>query len=126
MAIVKSEDFQQIEPGRPSHLPTPRELGAAILRQRWIVLATIAVVACVMWRSGIWVPQYVAQMKILVLRQRVDAVISPEASSPIQWGGDQVSEEDLNSEVELLKSSDLLRRVAVVTGLDHDPAMGPQ
>lgn len=126
MAIVKSEDFQQIEPVRPSHLPTPRELGAAILRQRWIVLATIVVVAYAMWRSGIWVPQYVAQMKILVLRQRVDAVISPEASSPIQWGGDQVSEEDLNSEVELLKSSDLLRRVAVVTGLDHDPAMGPQ
>src|SRR5580658_2490949 len=125
MAIVKSEDIQ-IEPYKASPLPTPRELGAAIYRQRWIVLVTVAIVAFAMWRSGIWVPQYVAQMKILVLRQRVDAVISPEATSPVVWGGDQVSEEDLNSEVELLKSSDLLRKVAVMTGLDHDPLIGMQ
>jgi protein tyrosine kinase modulator len=125
MAIVKSDDFQ-IEPVRPSHLPTPGEIGAAVFRQRWIVLATIVVVAVMMWWMGIWVPKYVAQMKILVLRQRVDAVITPEANSPVQWGGDQVSEEDLNSEVELLKSTDLLRKVVVETGLDHDPAMTPQ
>jgi uncharacterized protein involved in exopolysaccharide biosynthesis len=125
MAIVKSEDIQ-IEPYKASPLPTPRELGAAIYRQRWIVLVTVAIVAFAMWRSGIWVPQYVAQMKILVLRQRVDAVISPEATSPVVWGGDQVSEEDLNSEVELLRSSDLLRKVAVMTGLDHDPLIGMQ
>ncbi len=125
MAIVKSEDIQ-IEPYRASPLPTPRELGAGLFRQRWVILITVAIVAYAMWRSGIWVPQYVAQMKILVLRQRVDAVISPEATSPVVWGGDQVSEEDLNSEVELLRSTDLLRKVAVMTGLDKDPLIGPQ
>jgi uncharacterized protein involved in exopolysaccharide biosynthesis len=119
MAIVKSDSFQ-IEASSPRVLPTPRELGAVISRQRWVVLATVALVTLGMWVAGMWVPQYVAQMKILVLRQRVDAVISPELNSPVQWGGDQVSEEDLNSEVELLKSTDLLRKVVVQTGLDHD------
>jgi uncharacterized protein involved in exopolysaccharide biosynthesis len=125
MEIVKTDGLH-IEPYRPNPLPTPRELGAVVVRQKWVVLATVAVVALAMWLSGLWVPKYVAQMKILVLRQRVDAVITPEANSPVQWGGDQVSEEDLNSEVELLKSTDLLRKVVVVTGLDHDPAVGVQ
>ncbi len=34
-----------------------------------------------------------------------------------QFSGDQVSEEDLNSEVELLNSDDLLRKVVLTTGL---------
>jgi succinoglycan biosynthesis transport protein ExoP len=125
MAIVTTNDFQ-IEPFRPVPLPTPRELVAALIRQRWVVLAAIVLVAVTMWWTGQWQPMYVAQMKILVVRQRVDAVISPEATSPVIWGGDQVSEEDLNSEAELLKSTDLLRKVVSATGLDHDPSLGAQ
>jgi uncharacterized protein involved in exopolysaccharide biosynthesis len=125
MAIVTSSDFQ-IEPFRPVPLPTPRELGAVLVRQHWVVLAAVVLVALTMWLTGQWQPMYVAQMKILVIRQRVDAVISPEATSPVIWGGDQVSEEDLNSEVELLKSTDLLRKVVSATGLDHDPSVAAQ
>ena len=36
---------------------------------------------------------------------------------PTQFSNDQVSEEDLNSEVELLNSDDLLRKVVLSTGL---------
>ena len=122
MAIVASNDIQ-IEPFRPVSVPTPRELGAVVIRQRWIVLGAAVVVALAMWLTGQWHPVYVAQMKILVIRQRVDAVISTEATSPVMWGGDQVSEEDLNSEVELLKSTDLLRKVVSATGLDHDESL---
>jgi protein tyrosine kinase modulator len=119
MAIVPSTDLP-LEPFRPVVLPTPRELAAVLNRQRWVVMATSIVVAFAMWTTGQWRPMYVAQMKILVVRQRVDAVISPEATSPVMWGGDQVSEEDLNSEVELLKSTDLLQKVVSTTGLDHE------
>jgi uncharacterized protein involved in exopolysaccharide biosynthesis len=122
MAIVPSSEIQ-IEPFRPVALPTPRELGAVIVRQRWVVLAAFVVAAAAMWLTGQWRPMYSAQMKILVIRQRVDAVISPEATSPVMWGGDQVSEEDLNSEVELLKSTDLLRKVVSATGLDHEASL---
>lgn len=120
MAIVNTHSLP-IEPSIPRAVPNPRELGAVIYRQRWIVLGAMILVALAMVLAGGWTPEYVAQMKLLVLRHRVDAVISPEAVSPVVWGGDQVSEGDLNSEVELLKSTDLLRKVVVVTGLDHDP-----
>jgi uncharacterized protein involved in exopolysaccharide biosynthesis len=56
-------------------------------------------------------------MKILVQRQRSDAMITSSANAPDQLSGDQVSEEDLNSEVELLNSEDLLRKVVLTTGL---------
>ncbi len=107
-------------------IPTPAGLLALLKRQRWVMLATAVIVAVVMVRSGILKPAYVAQMKILVLRHRVDAVITPQANSPVQWDSNQITEEELNSEVELLTSSDLLRQVVVETGLDRDPALGAQ
>jgi uncharacterized protein involved in exopolysaccharide biosynthesis len=56
-------------------------------------------------------------MKILALRQRSDAMVTSSANAPSQYSNDQVSEEDLNSEVELLNSEDLLRKVVLTTGL---------
>src|ERR1019366_4393167 len=69
--------------------------------------------------SGVWKPKYEAQMKILVRRQRVDPVVSPQASATAQYNGNDVSEEDINSEVELLNSTDLLRKVVITTGLNE-------
>lgn len=124
MAIVKRD--VQLQTYNRTPLPSPWVIAAVISRQRWVVLVAVVLVAIAMWLAGIWTPKYIAQMKILVLRQRVDAVITPEANSPVQWGGDQVSEEDLNSEVELLKSTDLLRRVVIEAGLDQQRAIGLQ
>jgi uncharacterized protein involved in exopolysaccharide biosynthesis len=56
-------------------------------------------------------------MKILTLRQRSDSMVTSSANAPSQFSNDQVSEEDLNSEVELLNSGDLLRNVVLTTGL---------
>ena len=44
-------------------------------------------------------------------------MVTPSANAPAQFSNDQVSEEDLNSEVELLNSDDLLRKVVLATGL---------
>ena len=122
MSIVSTYSLP-IEPSIVRTVISPREVKAVLHRQRWIVLGTVTVVAVGMWLAGVWTPEYAAQTKLLVLRHRVDAVISPEAVSPVVWGGDQVSEDDLNSEVELLKSTDLLRKVVVVTGLDHSVSL---
>ena len=48
-------------------------------------------------------------MKILVKRERLDTVVSPEAQAPT--GGVDVTEAELYAEVELLTSSDLLEDV---------------
>jgi len=44
-------------------------------------------------------------------------MVTSSANAPAQFNNDQVSEEDLNSEVELLNSDDLLRNVVLTTGL---------
>jgi uncharacterized protein involved in exopolysaccharide biosynthesis len=62
--------------------------------------------------------QYDAGMKILVKRERVDPVITAETSALPQFAL-QVTEEEANSEVELLKSRDLLEKVAVACDLQR-------
>jgi uncharacterized protein involved in exopolysaccharide biosynthesis len=98
--------------------PTRRDVAAVLFRQRWPILIAFGLVVIAVALSGVWVPQYTAEMKILVLRQRSDTMLTPSANAPIQYNDDQVSAEDLNSEVELLNSDDLLRKVVLTTGLD--------
>jgi uncharacterized protein involved in exopolysaccharide biosynthesis len=98
-------------------LPTLRDIVAVLFRQRWVMLITSAILVAVVVLSGALIPKYDAEMKILVQRQRSDTMITSSANAPAQFAGDQVSEEDLNSEVELLNSQDLLRKVALSTGL---------
>ncbi len=66
---------------------------------------------------GILMPtSYQAHTKLLVKRERVDPVVSPGQSAPVMVK-DEVTEEELNSEVELLESDDVMRQVAVASGL---------
>lgn len=100
--------------------PTPREIVAIPFRQRWVIL--LAFVLCLLGAVALSfsTPKYQAHMKILVQRQRAQAVITSSASVPGTPTSDQVSEEDLNSEVELLNSEDLLRTVVLTTDLGKD------
>jgi uncharacterized protein involved in exopolysaccharide biosynthesis len=100
-------------------LPTVRDIIAVLFRQRWPMLAAFALVLIAAAISGVWIPKYEARMKILALRQRSDAMVTSSANAPSQFNNDQVSEEDLNSEVELLNSDELLRKVVLITGLDE-------
>jgi uncharacterized protein involved in exopolysaccharide biosynthesis len=66
--------------------------------------------------------KYEAEMKILVNRERVDAVVTPNPDVPVAAQPvTLVSEEDLNSEVELLKSRDLLETVVLACNLESQP-----
>jgi len=62
--------------------------------------------------------RYSAGMKILVKRERVDPVVTAETSALPQFAL-QVTEEEANSEVELLKSRDLLEKVVLACNLQH-------
>ena len=57
-------------------------------------------------------------MKILVKRDRMDPLVTPEAQSTQAYNS-QTTEEQMNSEVELLRSRDLLERVVVECGLQR-------
>ena len=58
-------------------------------------------------------------MKILVRRGRVDPIVTSQQNAPAQVVQEEVTESELNSEVELLNSQDLLRRVVLATGLQR-------
>jgi uncharacterized protein involved in exopolysaccharide biosynthesis len=113
---MRSEDLA-LEQYTRQPLPTLRDITAVMFRQRKSMLIAFALVVIAVAVSGVWIPKYEGQMKILALRQRSDAMVTPSANAPGQFSNDQVSEEDLNSEVELLNSDDLLRKVVLTTGL---------
>lgn len=116
LAFVRNDE-QAIERYARQQIPTLRDIAAVLFRQRWPIITAFTVTVLAVAISGMWVPNYEAHMKILALRQRSDTMVSPEANAPTQYDNGQVSEEDLNSEVELLNSNDLLRKVVLSTGL---------
>jgi uncharacterized protein involved in exopolysaccharide biosynthesis len=62
--------------------------------------------------------QYRATTKFLVDRERQDPVVSPEQNAGVVMRS-EVTEEELNSEIELLQSGDVLRQVVTSCGLDQ-------
>src|SRR5205807_3873714 len=63
--------------------------------------------------------KYESRMKILVKNQRVDVAITPQATggAPVSSVENEVSENQINSEIELLTSKDLLTQIVNETGL---------
>ena len=59
--------------------------------------------------------KYESRMKVLVKNERADPMVTPETNSPVIRA--EVSESDVNSEIELLTSSQILREVALRNGL---------
>src|SRR5665213_4225210 len=118
LTMMRTDDLAIERYGRQP-LPTPRDIIAVLFRQRSPMIAAFALVVIAVAVSGVWIQKYEAQMKILALRRRSDAMVTSSANAPSQYSNDQVSEEDLNSEVELLNSDELLRKVVLTTGLDN-------
>lgn len=99
---------------------TLRDAVAPIFRQRRLATLVFLGILLGALASVLLMPRnYEAEMKILVNRDRVDAVVTPNEDGPVaseQLRG--VTEEDINSEVELLKSRDMLEKVVLDCGLD--------
>jgi uncharacterized protein involved in exopolysaccharide biosynthesis len=98
-------------------LPTRRDVAIRIFRQRTVFLICFLLVIAGFVLTGQFTPMFRAEMKILVRKERVDPVVTTGQNSTPELQSLNVSEEDLNSEVELLKGDDLLRDVVVQAGL---------
>ena len=116
----------QVEVRRYLHylLPSRRDVVATLFRhwKSMLIVGVLIVAATIV--GGLWTPAYESQMKILVESRRSDAVVSSSSVLPVQFNPNGVSEEDMNSEVELLKGDDLLRKVVLTTGLAGKRADG--
>jgi len=62
-------------------------------------------------------PRYESHFKVLLRRGRFDPVVSSEPPSAMDFTRADITEEELNSEVELLRDKDLLKQVVKTAGL---------
>jgi uncharacterized protein involved in exopolysaccharide biosynthesis len=62
-------------------------------------------------------PRYESHFKVLLRRGRFDPVVSSQPASAMDFTRTDITEEELNSEVELLRDENLLKQVVVSAGL---------
>src|SRR5215472_15293519 len=108
---------------RKSHLPstvTARELLEMGYRRRktfaWCFAAIFLgaiVIAAVMPK------RYESELKILVHRERADPLVTAQQTAAMEQNLPSLTEEDINSEVALLRSQDLLENVVTSCGLQN-------
>jgi uncharacterized protein involved in exopolysaccharide biosynthesis len=103
-----------------SILVTPRQIVAAAFRRRRTVGYTfLAIMGGAILAALLLPSKYDAETKILLHRERVDPPLSAQQTGIMQQAAPSLTEEDINSEVGLLQSQDLLERVVVSCGLQH-------
>src|SRR5580698_8806010 len=89
----------------------PHEITAILSRRKWQMLATFLLVVAGVTIGTLRMPkQYASHMKILVRNERVDMVVTADSHVGSGYQG-TVSEEQINTEIELLNSSSLLQQV---------------
>ncbi len=112
-------DFRQRGLQAPSL--TLRELAVVIFRQRRIFIGVAGTVIVATLLYAWFGSEYQAHTKVLVGRGRVDAPMTAEQNAPVDLARMVITEEELNSEVELLKDDEVLRKVVEKTDLaNHD------
>ena len=96
-----------------------REVVSPLFRRSRILLLTFLAFLTLTALVAFLVPApYKAHMAVLVKRDRLDPLVSTEATTQVITGSPSVTEEETNSEVELLQSHDVLEKVVLASGLD--------
>ena len=104
-----------IERSQPSL--TLREVAAVFFRHKRLLLLSFAAVAISGILYSALFPSYKAEMKVMLRRGRIDPAVTPTPSPSPAFEHDEITEEELNSEVELLHDEDILRQVVLESGL---------
>lgn len=105
----------QLGPGNEKN-PSLRDLAAVFFRHTWLLKVSFLLVFATGLVYSIISPSYEAKMKVLVERGRIDPAVTPTQSvTPLMQ--QEVSEEELNSQAELLRDDDILRKVVTESGL---------
>jgi uncharacterized protein involved in exopolysaccharide biosynthesis len=101
--------------------PTVREVAMVLFRQGKFFLAVSGLVLVLAVLYAVAGASYRAHLRILVRRGRSDPPATAQPNAPLDFSRVEVTEEELNSEVELLKDDDVLLNVAGTNDLAaHD------
>jgi uncharacterized protein involved in exopolysaccharide biosynthesis len=99
---------------------TTRDMIEAGVRRRGSFLFWFTVVFLGAIVAAIVMPKrYESETKILVHRERADPLVTAQQTAAMEQNLPSLTEEDINSEVSILKSQDLLEKVVVACGLQH-------
>jgi uncharacterized protein involved in exopolysaccharide biosynthesis len=106
-------------PGNSSltQILTPRDLAATLFRKPQLMIGSFAVVLLATMAFAVLSARYESHFKVLLRRGRFDPVASAQPASAMDVSRPAISEEELNSEVELLRDEDLLKQVVTMAGL---------
>jgi uncharacterized protein involved in exopolysaccharide biosynthesis len=101
---------------------TLRDWAALVFRQRRVIVCCFLMILGAVALLTVLTPRkYEAELKILVKGERADPLVTPD-KDPIM-PRPEVTEQDVNSEVELLKSRDLLEKLALSTGVPQNDSV---
>lgn len=101
--------------------PTAREMAVILFRQRAIFLGGAGAILLLAVLYAFAGATYRSHVRVLVRRGRADPPVTAQPNAPPDFSRVEVTEEELNSEVELLKDDDVLRRVVEANNLQaHD------
>jgi uncharacterized protein involved in exopolysaccharide biosynthesis len=93
--------------------------GIVFRNKKLVVLSFLGVSLGVVATVLILPPQYQAEMKILVERARVDPLVSSSQKGEMPSQPASLSEEEVNSEVDMLENQDILKEVVIECGLHN-------
>ena len=103
---------------RPPLLQLSDLLAVGLRHRRLVTLSFLGVLTGAVLAIFLLPAEYQANTKILVKRERMDLVVTADSATAAQQQvPPPVTEMDMNSEVELIKSQDLLEKVVAASGL---------
>src|SRR6266480_2933094 len=111
-----SEELSLIQLSVRAPAVSMRDVLVIVFRQRQLLLISFVVTFFAVLLYGLLTPSYQAQMKVLVRRGRIDPVVTSTPTQPPLFR-EEVTEEELNSEVELLRDEQILHQVVKIVGL---------
>src|SRR3979411_214647 len=95
---------------------TLRDLAATLFQRPRLVAASFGLVVLATMLFVVLPPRYESPVHDMLRRSRFDPVVSSEPPSAMDFTRADITEEELNSEVELLRDKDLLKEVVKVAG----------
>jgi uncharacterized protein involved in exopolysaccharide biosynthesis len=117
ITILPPADFHAIS------FPTRELIAVGFRRKRLIATIFFGILLgatlCALFLSR----EYKSTMEILVKRQRLDPVVSTQATTMSDAVRGEITEEEMNTEVQLITSRDLLEEVVVTCGLVKPPGL---
>jgi len=96
---------------------TPRDLAATLFRRPRLMVCSFGFVLLATMAIAAFSARYESHFKVLLRRGRYDPVVSSQPTSVMDMTRPDITEEELNSEVELLRDEDLLKQVVIMAGL---------